>query len=278
MPNVKEQLSNMFVKVMSGTVTEEEGTFLINSLAKTNGQETVDAVASLINEPPQHITPQKVFHTVAITRNRKFFDILTATLDHRDEEVSIYACEELATYFRGEAKFVLEEHLNSEAYHVRKSSAITLVKVFGGEGIAALKRHILEHNSHYHMLTSCEALMQAGEHGISALVDMLNSDNAEALSTISEVLAPLAAKVSDQDVPKIVDALTRAGDANNSPAIIGLLKVIASFGKRVKQYEWWVRAYEDHHDSSVAAEAKRTSEALRGMKTASAGQHKVTRF
>ena len=41
MSSIREKLTNMFSKVMAGTVTREEGTMLINHLAREDLAETV---------------------------------------------------------------------------------------------------------------------------------------------------------------------------------------------------------------------------------------------
>ncbi|MBI5888160.1 MAG: hypothetical protein HZB82_05550 [Deltaproteobacteria bacterium] len=268
MASIREQLENLFAKILQGTVTREEGTMLINSLARKNPEETIAEISDLINNPPQNMTPQVVFQTIAITRNRKFFDVLTATLDHKDEAVSIFACEELATYFKEESKFVLEEHLNNESYNVRKSSAVTLQKIFGDEGINVLVRHILakDSKSHYHRLTSAEGLLKAGKKGVDAMIKILNSGNSGAIVTIADVLGGVSKQIGDEDVPKIVDALINAGDAGDFDAVVALLKTIASLGPRVKPFEWYVRAYEDNANPAVAAGAKATLNAISPQK------------
>ncbi|MBI5969934.1 MAG: HEAT repeat domain-containing protein [Deltaproteobacteria bacterium] len=265
MSAIKEQLANMFVKVMSGTVSMEEGTMLINSLAKKDSKETVAAISEFINTPPQNISAQTVFHTIAITRNRAFFDVLTATLDHKNEEISIFACEELATYFKNESKFVLVEHLNSDAYHVRKSSAATLTKIFGDEGIAALGKHILGNTqSHYHRLTSAEALVKAGKKGIDALMNVLNTGGSGAAAAAAEALSSVAASLSDAEMQMFVNALMKFGDAKDAETTATLIKAIGSFGKRAKQFAGFVRAYADDPDEGVSKEAKNTLKAIGG--------------
>ncbi len=263
MSTIKEQLANMFVKVMSGTVSMEEGTMLINSLAKKDASATVAAVSEFINTPPQNISAQTVFHTIAITRNRAFFDVLTATLDHKNEEISIFACEELATYFKSESKFVLVEHLNSDVYHVRKSSAATLTKTFGDEGVAALSKHILGNTqSHYHRLTSAETLVKAGKKGVDALMNVLNTGGAGAVAAAAEALSSVAGTLSDADIQMFVNALMKFGDAKEAETTVTLLKAIGAFGRRAKQFSGYVHAYADDADEGVAKEARNTLKAI----------------
>ncbi|MBI5562453.1 MAG: hypothetical protein HY894_06340 [Deltaproteobacteria bacterium] len=255
MSTVRDQLLNMFGKVSAGTVTEAEGTMLINSLAKKEPQEVVKELYDLIHNTPAHLTAQLIFHTVAASRSRLFFDVLTSALDHKREDVSIFACEELSRYFAMEAKFVLAEHLNSDAYHVRKSSATIIAKVFGDSGLEILKKHVLAHAEHYYRMTSADVLANCGKKGVDALVAILNFGNHNAAATVAEVLSRDPYQIADADVPKILNALMEAGDANAKDAIVALLKLAASLGKRTKQFVEYVRAYEDWPDELVSAEA-----------------------
>jgi hypothetical protein len=52
MSSIREKLTNMFSKVMAGTVTREEGTMLLNHLAKEDQAGTVTELAALIETPP----------------------------------------------------------------------------------------------------------------------------------------------------------------------------------------------------------------------------------
>ena len=51
MSSIKEKLTNMFEKVMAGTVTREEGTMLLNHLVREDPAGTVAELALLIENP-----------------------------------------------------------------------------------------------------------------------------------------------------------------------------------------------------------------------------------
>jgi len=255
MSDVKDQIIKMFGRVAAGTVTQEEGTMLINSLAKKEPQETVKALQSLIHETPADMSAQLIFRTVAMSRSRFFFDVLTSALDHKNEDMSIFACEELAKYFPTESQFVLAEHLNSDVYPVRKASARILAKLFGASGIETLKKHILANAEHYYRLTSAEVLADSGETGFASLIQILNSGKPGPTATSAEVLSRTPSKISDANIPIILNALLEAGDAQQKDALVALLKLVAALGPRARLYIEYVRAYEDWEDELVNAEA-----------------------
>lgn len=255
MSAVKDQIIKMFARVAAGTVTQEEGTMLINSLAKKEPQETVQALHSLIHDTPPDLSAQLVFRTVAMSRSRFFFDILTSALDHKNEDMSIFACEELSKYFPTESQFVLAEHLNSDVYPVRKASARILARVFGDSGVETLKKHILANAEHYYRMTSAEILADSGEKGLTALMQILNSGKPGPASTAAEVLSRDPSRISDTNVPVVLNALLEAGDAQQKESLVALLKLVASLGPRAKPYIEYVRAYEDWTDELVNAEA-----------------------
>lgn len=264
----------MFVKMNAGNVTMEEGAMLINSLAKKEGQEVVKVFMGLIHKTPQGLMPQRVFTTLAMTKNRLFFDVLTSTLEHKDEEVSLYACEEIAKYFKNEIKYVLTDHLNSDVYNVRKVTANTIVKIYGEEGIQMLKNHIITRDEHYHRLTSAEAVIKLGRKGIDVLVELLNSETPGAVMTAAEALTVVVPQLTDDDLNKTVNALLLAGDTKNIQGIISLLKMIAAFGAKASKFDGYVQAYMDYPDEAVSLEAKTT---IKAIKSGSASME-VSRF
>lgn len=256
MSEMRDKLSNMFIKVMAGTVTREEGTMLINHLVKENPAEAVKEVAYLIDTPPPNVFPKTIFHTIALTRNKVFFDVMVQSLDNKNEEVSILAAEELARQRSDDAKKVLVEHLLSEAYHVRKATATALAKGFGAEGIEILKKHIHAHKETFYRTTSALGLLSVGSKGVEALLQIMLTDDSGAVCTAAEVLGKDPSKIKDEDVPRVIDALMMAGDRKDSSAIIALLKTAATLKGRVKKYEWYVAAFEDYPFNLVRNEAK----------------------
>ncbi len=254
MSGEREKLTNMFTKVMAGTVTREEGTMLINHLVRSSQAEAVKELSSLIETPPPGVFPKTILHTVSLSRNKALHNIIIAGLEHKNEEVSILAAQELASQKTVEAKGVLVEHLDSEMYHVRKASAIALAKGFT-DGLEILRRHILEHKEPFYRSTSVQALMTAGKDGIETLLGILSTGNTGAMETVSEVLVSYNDAIAGADLPKIFDALLKAGDRKDSSAIIALLKVVGALGARARGYEGFVMVFTDHQYDVVRKEA-----------------------
>ena len=263
MSSIKEKLTNMFSKVMAGTVTREEGTMLINHLAKEDLVETVRELSALIDTPPSGVFPKTILHTIALARNKSFNNILVAALDHKNEDVSILAAEELARLKTSEAKDVLVEHLASEMYHVRKASATALTQF--PDGLEILKDHILGHSEPFFRLTSAQALIRAGKSGIEAMLSVLNSGNADAVASIGEALIASSKDLGNSEIPMIFEALMMAGDRKDTQSIVALLKVAGALKDKAKGFEGYVIAFEDHQVDSVRQEAE---QALKQIKAA----------
>lgn len=258
MSTIREKITNMFLKITAGTITREEGTMLLNHLVKENPKETVKEAAFLIDHPPQNVFSKTVLHTVALTRNKAFFNLIVVSLENRNEDVSILAAEELARQRSGEARNVLTEHLLNEAYHVRKASSIALAKGFGKEGLEILKSHILTHKEQFFRTTSAVGLLSAGEKGVTSLLDLLESDDSGAIITAADALGRETQRVKDEDMPKMIDSLMRAGDRKDAAAILALLKTIAMFRGRAKRFEDYVLALKDYPFEMVRSEAQKT--------------------
>lgn len=254
---------NMFSKVMAGTVTREEGTMLINHLAKEDLAETVKELSFLIDNPPPGVFPKTILHTIALSRNKSFYNIMVASLEHKNEDVSILAAQELGRLKTADAKHVLAEHLTSEVYHVRKASAIALAQGFP-EGIEILKRQMLTHPEPFYRSTSADALLKAGKRGIDALIEVLSSGNAGAVSSAAEVLSKSSNEIEDSDIPKIFGALMLAGDKKDVSTIIELLKVSASLGARARGFEGFVMAFTDYNYEPIKNEARKALKRIRG--------------
>ena len=84
MSSIKEKLTNMFLKVMAGTVTREEGTMLINHLAKEDPSGTVSELAYLVENPPPGVFQKTILHTISLARNKAFFGIMISCLEHKN--------------------------------------------------------------------------------------------------------------------------------------------------------------------------------------------------
>src|SRR3972149_4778498 len=162
MADIRGNLINMFLKIMAGTVTREEGAMLINHQIREDKEGALRELAYLIDNPPPNVYQKTMLHTIALARNKAFFPMMVSALDNKNEDVSIFAANELARFRTDEAKDVIVDHLNSEAYHVRKASANALAQGFGKEGIDILKGHILTHPEPFFRATSAHGLLAAG--------------------------------------------------------------------------------------------------------------------
>lgn len=262
MSTIREKLTNMFSKVMAGTVTREEGTMLINHLAREDQAETVRELSNLMDNPPPGVFPKTILHTIALSRNKAFYNIMVAGLDHKNEDVSILAAQELAKLKTADAKGVLAEHLNSDAYHVRKASAIALVQGFV-EGLEIVKGHMLEQTEPFYRLTSAQALVKAGRKGVDTLITVLSSENAGAITSAAEALIISADEISQTDVPRVFDALMTAGDRKDTQTIIELLKVAASLKDKARGFEGYVKAFSDYPFEPVRKEAQNALNRIR---------------
>lgn len=262
MSSIKEKLNNMFSKVMAGTVTREEGTMLLNHLAREDQAGTVKELMYLIDYPPPGVFPKTILHTVALSRNKAFFNIMIACLEHKNEDVSILAAQELAKLKTGDAKEVLTEHLDSEVYHVRKASAIALVQGFV-DGVEIVKAHLLKHPEQFYRLTSAQALLKAGRKGVESLLSALASGQTGPMMTAAEALIAGGNELDQNDVPRIFDALMTAGDRKDSHSIIELLKIVAAMKGKASGFEGFVIAFTDYPFEPVRKEAQNALKMIR---------------
>jgi HEAT repeat protein len=258
MGEIRHKLMNMFSKVMAGTVSREEGAMLINHIVKEDEQGALRELSFLINNPPPNVYQKTILHSIALARNKAFFPLMVAALDHKNEDVAIFAANELARFRTDEAKDIIVDHLDSEAYHVRKASACALAQIFGNDGMDILKGHILSHSEPFYRATSAHGLLSAGKNGIEVLVEILSAGGPEAVSSAAEAIGSAGVALKKQDRKRIIDALLAAGDRQDTESIIGLLKAVASFRIKAKSYEGYVRAFEDHPSESVRSEARIT--------------------
>ncbi len=254
MSGEKEKLANMFTKVMAGTVTREEGAMLLNHLAREDQASTVKELAYLVKSPPPGVYPKTVLHTVILTRNKAFHDIVLAGLDHEDEQVTILVAQELAHLRTDDAREILIEHLGSEAYHVRKASAAALIEGFkDGRGIVA--DHLESHEENLFRDTYAQALLDSGKGGLDALLSIMCSGKRAASETAAKFVLTAVDKLAGPDVPRIFDALMVAGDNSDSALIVGILRIAAALKGRAKGFEGYVKAFSDYDSPSVREEA-----------------------
>lgn len=255
MSTTREKLANMFSKVMAGTVTREEGTLLLNHLVKEDQVGTIKELAYLIDYPPPGVFPKTILHTVSLSRNKAFYNIMVGSLEHKNEEVSILAAQELARLKTSDAKVVLVEHLNSEVYHVRKASAIALVQGFADDGIEIVRKHLMGQAEPFYRSTSAQALLTGGRKGVDALLHILNSGEPGPVASAAEIVMGASSRLDAADVPKIFEALMLAGDRKDSRTIIELLKVVTALGGRARGFEGYVQAFTDYPFDAVRNEA-----------------------
>lgn len=259
---VREKLASMFTKIMAGTITREEGTMLINDLAKGRYEETMKELFFLIDNPPSGVFPKTILHTIALSRNKAFIKIMIACLEHKNAEVSILAAVELGKQRTAEAKDVLREHLNSEVYHVRQASASALIDGFGDDGIEMLKKHILTHHEQFYRATSSQALLKAGREGIDALFALLNSGNPGAVASAATSLSSAVLVLEKDDIPRIFEALMRAGDKKETTTILALLKVAGLLKSKAIGFDGYIRAFVDDPVLLVSEEAKKALKSI----------------
>lgn len=254
MSTTREKLANMFSKVMAGTVTREEGTMLLNHLVKEDQVGTIKELSYLIDYPPPGVFPKTILHTISLSRNKAFYNIMVGSLEHKNEDVSILAAQELARLKTSDAKVVLVEHLNSEVYHVRKASAIALVQGFT-EGIDIVRKHLMDQAEPFYRSTSAQALLTGGRKGMEALLHILNSGEPGPVASAAEVVMGASSRLDAADVPKIFEALMLAGDRKDSRTIIEILKVVTALGGRARGFEGYVQAFTDYPFDAVRNEA-----------------------
>lgn len=261
MSDEREKLTNLFSKIMAGTVTREEGTMLINFLAKEDLTSTVMELAYLIENPPPGVFAKTVLHTIALSRNKAFSNLLATGLENKSEEVSILAAQELARLKTADAKGILMEHLSSEVYHVRKVSAAALVEGFG-DGVEIVAGRLEEHKEDFYRSTYAQTLLGAGARGMDALLKVMSSPSRGAALSAARAVLSGAYRLTEQDIPKVFESLMVAGDKSDAEAIVEILKIVAHLKGRAMAYDGYVRAFLDSGVSSVRAEAQTTLAAL----------------
>ena len=262
MSSIKEQLINMFSKVMGGTVTREEGAMLLNDLAKGMEAEVLKELIFLVENPPPKVHQKTILHTIALTHNEAFLNIMVSSLANESSEVSAFAADELARLKTDEAKQVLIEHLSVEDYNVRKVSAAAFARNFGAEGIEVLRDHVMEHSEPLCRSTSAYALLGAGKPGLEALLSILTSPNSASVQTVAEVIEKAGVGLDGNAMRSVIDAILLADDRGDEPSIAALLKAVASLGPGARGLEVYVMAFADHPSDPVRNAARGTLEKI----------------
>lgn len=261
MSGEREKLTQMFSKVMAGTVTREEGTMLINHLAKEDLTSTVMELAYLIENPPPGVYAKTILHTIALARNKAFNNIIVKGLEHKNEDVSVLAAQELARLKTAEAKDVLVEHIGSDVYHVRKISAAALVQGFN-DGVDIVARNFENYQEDFYRSTYAQTLLDAGRKGMDALIKVMSSPSSGAAAAAASAVLSAADRLTEQDIPKVFESLMVAGDNNDVEAIVEILKIVARFRGKARGFEGYVRVFLDSNIASVRTEAKSAMSAL----------------
>jgi HEAT repeat protein len=262
MSSIKEQLINMFSKVMGGTVTREEGAMLLNDLAKGMEVEVLKELTFLVENPPPEVHQKTILHTIALTHNEAFLSIMISSLANESSEISTFAADELARLKTDEAKLALVEHLSVEDYNVRKVSAAAFARNFGAEGIEFLVKHIMEHPEPLYRSTSAYALLGAGRPGLEALLSILSCQHSGPIQTVAEVIEKAGVGLDGNAIRSVIDAILLVGDRGDEPAIAALLKAVASLGPGARGLEVYVMAFADHPSEPVRNAARDTLEKI----------------
>lgn len=262
MSQIREKLSNMFTKVMAGTVSREEGALFINHLVKEAREPTLRELEAMIETPPPGVFPKTILHTVAISRNKVFVDLLVTALEHENTELNELAAHELAMVHTDQARDALAAHLSSPDLHPRKYSAEALAEGFGAEGVEVLKEHVLGEPQEVYRKNSAEALVKGGRRGVEALAELLSAEDSGAAKVAAGVIRASADRLDDEAVAVVVDALREAGDRDDERAVVGLLTVVGAFNERASGFEGFVRVFADHSNESVREAARAALERI----------------
>lgn len=230
---MRQQLSSLFRKVADRRVTREEGAiFLKDLLKKAEAGLVVEEIVRLTACPPPGVYVKTMLHTLLLTGNTLFVDVLSKSIAHADEETAVFAARGLASLNSHEALKVLVRFLDNENYVCRKAAAEALAEGFGREGIEALKRHITAINDRYigmnDKLASVEALLR-NKGGIRALVEiMAHDDNGFRSQFILEAMSDHARGHQKIDFLKKTLREISETDERKSGLVTELLKALGS--------------------------------------------------
>jgi HEAT repeat protein len=187
---------------------------------------------------------------------------MVSCLEHKDEELSVLAAQELAKLRTADARETLSEHLDSEAYYVRKASALAIVEGFA-EGAEIVKDHMLRQSEPLYRLTSAQALAKSGKKGLESLLSVMASGNHDAAASAAEALISGSSELEQEEVQRVFDALMTAGDRKDSHSIIELLKVVAALKGKASGFEGFVLAFADYPFEQVRQEAQTALKMIR---------------
>jgi HEAT repeat protein len=262
----------MFHKVSSKTITREEGALLLNDLVKQSADKgaLLRIIRDFCQKPPSDVLVKTIFHTVALANNPEFEPILEASLDHDNEEVSFVSAEGLARFRSDKAKNALVRNLDNAVYHVRKASGDVLIRGWGKEGISLVVTHGLSHPDLYVRETAASRLAGNGKRGISALIDVMETNNLDAIHSAAEALIEAGISSAEKDqVKKIIHALTLADSGRQSATVITLMNLLSVLQESVEGFEEYIAAFLSHDAELVRQAARRT---LASLATKRAGE------
>jgi len=258
-----DKLTLMFSKIIAGTVSREEGAILINHLAREDRNNAIVSLSYLIENPPHNVFQKTMLHTIALAKNKAFFNIIAESIHSHDEDVSYLAAQELARLRTEGAKNTLVKNLNNDTYHVRRSAAMALADDYGEEGMEILKKHILTHEEPFYRATSAEGLTATGDRGIALLFSILHSDTPGPAFSAAEAITGIEDEINEDHLPVAMAALMMSGDRRDLPLVVELLKVAALFKKKALKYEPLIKAFADDPSESIRLEAQKTLSRLR---------------
>lgn len=252
--SIRDQIVAMFLKIAAKTISREEGTLLLNGLAKggiNNKIEVARVIIDLCQKPPKDVYIKTMFHTVALAKNPAFTKILEVGLEHKNEEISIVCADGLANLGNDEARDSLTSHLINDSYHVRKASGDVLIKGWGKMGIKLVVANGLSHPETYYRYTAALSLVRSGKAGVSALLEVFVSNNMNAIQSAAEALSEFENAVGKEEVPRLVHALESAVNCKHTNAVTALLKLLGALKDRAGGFEEHIAVLLDYDSEPV---------------------------
>ena len=262
--DLKDKITAMMLKVAAKTVSREEGAMYLNDLMRCSRDKSKlqRVLLELGQSPPSLVLAKTIFHVISLTYNVAFVQSLEAGLKHADEEVCIFSAEGLARYKSDMARDTLLRHLVDDLYHIRKASAGVLVKFWGKEGIRLVVAHGLHHHDLYIRDTAASVLVNAGAPGISALLDVIESDDMDAVGSAIEALMPAWRRLKKEHIPILIHALETSTISRQSTKIIALLNLLALLKESLSGYEEYLAILLSETYEPVRQAARQTLNAI----------------
>ena len=230
--DLKDKITAMMLKVAAKTVSREEGAMYLNDLMRCSRDKSKlqRVLLELGQSPPSLVLAKTIFHVISLTYNVAFVQSLEAGLKHADEEVCIFSAEGLARYKSDMARDTLLRHLVDDLYHIRKASANVLVN--------------------------------AGAPGISAILDVIESDDMDAVGSAIEALMPAWRRLKKEHIPILIHALETSTISRQSTKIIALLNLLALLKESLSGYEEYLAILLSETYEPVRQAARQTLNAI----------------